>query len=67
MDDKTGKYVGRYPTVPGRWVSVYENVAAAIKGTGELEVKATQVRDVLHIIELARKSHVESHTVMWEV
>ncbi|KAF7515006.1 hypothetical protein G7054_g14814 [Neopestalotiopsis clavispora] len=66
MDDKTGKYVGRYPTVPGRWVSVYENVAAAIKGTGELEVKATQVRDVLHIIELARKSHVESRTVMWD-
>ncbi|ETS74670.1 hypothetical protein PFICI_13154 [Pestalotiopsis fici W106-1] len=63
FDDKTGKYTGHYPTIPGRWLSLYENLAAAIKGTGELEVKATQVRDVLHIIELARMSHVQKRTM----
>lgn len=66
FDQKTGKYAGRYPTVPGRWLSVYENLAAAIRGTAELEVKATQVRDVLYIIELARLSHVEGRTMQWD-
>ncbi|KAI4593357.1 hypothetical protein KJ359_009888 [Pestalotiopsis sp. 9143b] len=66
FDQKTRKYAGSYPTVPGRWLSVYENLAAAIRGTAELEVKATQVRDVLYIIELARLSHVEGCTMQWD-
>lgn len=66
FDKNTGKYAGRYPSVPGRWLSVYENLAAAIKGTAELEVKATQVRDVLYIIELARMSHAEGRTMLWD-
>ncbi|KAH8896281.1 oxidoreductase [Thozetella sp. PMI_491] len=65
-DEHTQKYYGRYPTVPGRWLAFYENVAAAIKGTGELEVKATHVRDVLRIIELARVSHTQNCTVQWD-
>lgn len=59
------KWVGRYPTKRGRWMGLYENVADAILGKAELEVKAQQSRDVLRVIELARESHNEGRTVAW--
>ncbi|KAF7514851.1 hypothetical protein G7054_g14947 [Neopestalotiopsis clavispora] len=65
FDQSTGKFVGRYPTVPGSWLSLYENLAAAIKGICPIEVQATQVRDVLRIIELARMSHTQNRTIEW--
>ena len=66
FDSETNKYVGRYPTITGRWIGLYENVANAINGKGELEVQATQCRDVLRIIELARESHEKKATVAWK-
>jgi predicted dehydrogenase len=66
LDPKTNKYTGRYPTLPGRWLGLYENVANAIHGKGDLEVKATQSRDGLRVIELARESHDKGMTVQWK-
>lgn len=65
LDPKTNKYTGRYPTIPGRWMGLYENVANAINGKDDLEVKATQSRDGLRVIELARESHEKRMTVQW--
>lgn len=65
-DPETKKYTGEVPTVTGRWLGVYESLADAINGKGELEVKASQSRDVLRIIELARESHNKKATVPWQ-
>ena len=65
LDEPSGKYSGRYPSLPGRWVGLYENVAAAINGQAELEVKPTQSRDALRTIELARETHEKGVTVLW--
>ncbi|KAF4500049.1 hypothetical protein FAGAP_3760 [Fusarium agapanthi] len=59
------KYTGRYPSFAGRWMGLYENVADAINGKAELEVKPTHSRDGLRIIELARESHQKGATVPW--
>ncbi|KAM0317302.1 hypothetical protein ACHAPQ_011058 [Fusarium lateritium] len=64
-DEVTKKYTGQYPTLPSRWVGLYENVADAINGKAELVVKPTQSRDGLRIIELARESHEKGATVAW--
>lgn len=37
----------------------------AIHGKAELTVKATESRDVLRVIELARKSHERGVSVAW--
>jgi predicted dehydrogenase len=65
-DEESQRYVGKYPTVRGRWMELYENVANAINGKGELGIKAAEVRDVLRIIELARESHEKGVTVAWK-
>ncbi len=65
LDQEINKYTGRYPTITGRWLGLYENVANAINGKGDLEVKPTQSRDVLRVIELARESHNKGITVPW--
>jgi len=59
------KYVGRYPTVPGRWLGFYENLAAAVRGRAEIAVKPEQSRDGIRLIELARLSHQKGQTVPW--
>ena len=64
-DTETNKYTGPYPTMTGRWMGLYENVADAINGKGDLAVNPTQSRDVLRIIELARESHEKGITVQW--
>lgn len=65
FDEASQRFVGKYPTIKGEWMQLYKNVANAINGTGELAVKAEQVRDVLRIIELARESHEKGATVAW--
>ncbi|KAJ3531860.1 hypothetical protein NM208_g8694 [Fusarium decemcellulare] len=65
LDPETNKYTGRYPTITGRWIGIYENVANAINGKAELEVKATQSRDAIRVIELARESHEKGATIPW--
>ncbi|KAI9373472.1 hypothetical protein BJX61DRAFT_533138 [Aspergillus egyptiacus] len=66
FDEKAKRYIGSYPTIRGRWMALYENVADAINGKAELAVKPAQVRDVLRIIELARESHEKGTTVAWK-
>lgn len=66
FDEATKKYVGRVPTITGRWLGIYENLADAINGKAELEVKARQSRDAIRIIELARESHNSGATVAWK-
>lgn len=65
FDDASKRFVGRYPTVRGAWMRLYQNVADTINGKGELAIKAEEVRDVLRIIELARESHEKGATVAW--
>lgn len=65
LDPETKKYTGRYPTITGRWVGVYENVADAINGKAELAVKASQSRDVIRLLELARESNEKGVTIAW--
>ncbi|KAF4981156.1 hypothetical protein FZEAL_2990 [Fusarium zealandicum] len=65
FDPATKKYTGKYPTIPGRWMGLYEHLADAINGKVELEVDAAKSRDVLRVIELARESHVKGATVQW--
>ncbi|KZL81440.1 oxidoreductase domain-containing protein [Colletotrichum incanum] len=66
FDEATKKYIGKYPSIVGNWLGVYENLAGAINGKAELEVKATQSRDAIRIIELARESHDTGATVTWK-
>jgi predicted dehydrogenase len=66
FDKESQRWVGKSPTIKGHWMQLYQNVADAINGKGELEVKVEQVRDVLRIIELARESHERGVTVGWK-
>jgi predicted dehydrogenase len=63
---ETKKYSGQAPSLPGHWVGLYESLADAILGKGELKVKASEARDVLRIIELARESHEKGVTIAWK-
>jgi predicted dehydrogenase len=65
FDEKSQRYVGKYPSIRGRWMGVYENIADAINGKAELDFKASKSRDVLRIIELARESHEKGAAVPW--
>lgn len=44
------------PTVPGRWRSYYENIRDAINRDAELAVKATEVQQVMAVIDAALRS-----------
>jgi predicted dehydrogenase len=65
FDPKSKKYIGNYPTVPGRWRGFYENLADAVRGRAEIAVKAEDSRDGLRVMELARKSHETGTTLPW--
>ncbi len=43
-------------SIPGRWISFYENIAAALLDGAELVVKPEQSRQVIRLIELALTS-----------
>ncbi|KAL5338027.1 hypothetical protein BJX70DRAFT_408946 [Aspergillus crustosus] len=65
-DQVTAKYTGQYPTITGRWMGLYESLADAIQGKGDLAVRPEQCRDVLRILELARESNENGVTVAWK-
>ena len=50
-------------TLPGRYTSFYEGVAAAIHDEAPLPVEAREARDVIHVIEAAQLSARERRTV----
>lgn len=65
FDKDSRRWTGQYPTVRGRWVQLYQDVADTISGKSDVAVKASDSRDVLRIIELARESHEKGITVPW--
>ncbi|KAJ7500781.1 hypothetical protein B0H11DRAFT_1800111 [Mycena galericulata] len=67
LDAESGLYIGRYPSLLGRYQTLYENVVAAIRGEGEAElyVRPEEARDGLRVLELARESHEGGRTVLW--
>ncbi|KAH6619321.1 hypothetical protein B0J18DRAFT_400272 [Chaetomium sp. MPI-SDFR-AT-0129] len=64
-DEESQRYTGKYPSIPGRYRSYYENVSAAILGREEIFVKPETSRDGLRIIELARESQEKGATIAW--
>lgn len=54
---------GRVETLPGRYQSYYQNIADAIAGRAELEVKPEAARDTIRIIELAMQSNAQNRTL----
>jgi hypothetical protein len=62
-DPPSKTFVGRYPTIPGRWLGFYENLAEAVRGETEIAVKPEQSRDGIRTIELARLSHEKGTTI----
>jgi scyllo-inositol 2-dehydrogenase (NADP+) len=55
-----------YPTERGDYRIFYQNIADAIQGKAELQVKMDQAIDVLKIIEAAFKSNREGRRVFQE-
>ena len=64
-DNATGRWVGKVPTITGKWVDYYSDLAKAIRGEGELVVKPEEARDTIRLMELARESHYAGKTVEW--
>lgn len=65
FDEDSQRWVGKYPTIRGRWLQLYQDVADTINGKSDNAVKASESRDVLRILELARESHEKGITVAW--
>jgi len=55
-DDRTGYYVGRFPSLKGEYSKYYTDLVKAIRGQEDLYVKPELARDGIRIIELARES-----------
>ncbi|KAL4935782.1 hypothetical protein BDV06DRAFT_233950 [Aspergillus oleicola] len=64
-NEQSKKYIGLYPTITGRWLGFWENVAGVVRGRGELAVDMGTVRDGLRVIELARMSNEQGITIGW--
>jgi predicted dehydrogenase len=56
----------RVKTKPGDYRLFYENVRDTILGKSRIAVTSEQMLDVIHGVELARKSSDEKRTVEWE-
>ncbi|WP_161889052.1 oxidoreductase [Pontibacter russatus] len=56
---------GRIESETGDYTAFYQNVYAALTGSGELEVKPEQARNVIRVIELAMQSHAEKRTLKY--
>ncbi|KAJ0361131.1 hypothetical protein COL26b_013816 [Colletotrichum chrysophilum] len=63
-DNSSKMYIGRYPTIRGRYRGYYEKVADAILGrSGGVYVKPETARDGLRIIELVCVFHTKGAAV----
>ncbi len=54
---------GRVETLVGSYQAYYQNIADAIAGRAELEVKPEEARDTIRIIELAMQSNAQKCTL----
>jgi predicted dehydrogenase len=62
--EKASPVVQKYPTVqPATYLEYYRIFASALRGEGEVPVKAEEARDVLRIIEMAEQSSEEGRTI----
>lgn len=62
--EKASPVIQTYPTLPpATYVEYYRVFAKAIRGEGEVPVKAEEARDVLQIIEVAKQSSKEGRTI----
>ncbi|KAL3428210.1 oxidoreductase family protein [Phlyctema vagabunda] len=50
----------------GNYLGFYENLGKAIQGTGELLVKPEEARNVIKLIEVAKRSSKEGKRLAWE-
>lgn len=64
-DAKSQKYVGKFPTIPGRNRGYYEHIADVIKRGAMLKVDPQTSRDGIRVMELARKSHETQTVIPW--
>jgi hypothetical protein len=65
QDPRTGHSIEKVPTIDGRWMGFYENLAKAFKGVQEIFVKPEEARDVIRLIELAFESTRTGRAVPW--
>lgn len=65
LDERNGRYVGKYPSIKGEYTRFYTDLVAAIRGEQELYVKPEQSRDGIRVIELARESADKGVTLDW--
>ena len=49
--------------VPGAYQTFYREMAAAVRGEGPVPVPATEAREVLRVLECARRSSAEGRTL----
>lgn len=62
-----GKTETVIPTLPGRWRSYYENVAAAINGTEQPAVRVEEVRRAIAVFDAARQSAQSEEVVKVDI
>lgn len=55
-DERTGHYVGKFPSLNGEYTKYYSDLVKAIRGEQELYVDPKLARDGIRIIELGRES-----------
>ena len=65
FDNRSKKYVGKWPTIPGQYLEYYKDIVSAVRGQRSPPVKPEEARDVIRLIELARESHEKAASVMW--
>lgn len=71
LDEKFGKdktatvFSGKIPSRQGSYMDYYRDLAKAVRGEGEVVVKAEQSRAGIRIIELAKESAAKGITVEW--
>ena len=64
--DKTGAvFSGKITSQVGSYMDYYRDLAAAIRGEKELEVKPEQSRAGIRLIELGQESAAKGITVEW--
>lgn len=51
------------PSERGTYISLYRNLAAAVRDNASLDVKWEEAASVIQIIELAKQSSAEGRTV----
>jgi len=66
LDSGSGKWVGKFPSLPGLYTEYYVDVVKAIRGEGEVKVVAEHARNGIRLIELARESAEKGCTLPFQ-